>query len=122
MSVFCYFDVALKSYGHNVTIFTSRFEPSRAFTETTDGSLKIVPVPSAYKRHFMGKLHIVFALLRAVELSRHVAQVHKTSKKKQKFDAVFCDQVSAYVPGKSAVTPLHTELDWVLGLVGQSQA
>ena len=83
----------MKGYGHEVTIFTSRFEASRAFRETIDGTLKVVHVPSKTPRHTLGKLHIFWAILRAIGLAKYV------SKKEENFDVVFCDQISVYVPG-----------------------
>ena len=84
----------MKKHGHEVTIFTSRYESKRAFKETNNGTLDVVCVDSPFPRHLYGKLHIFFALLRACNLAEYVANL------KDSFDVAFCDQISAYVPSK----------------------
>lgn len=85
--------LALQNQGHDVTIFTSHYDPSHAFEETTNGTLKIqVYGNSIFPRNIAGKLSILCATLRQLHLTASLVQKHKD------FDVFIVDQLPATVP------------------------
>lgn len=89
----------LARLGHDVTMFTSHYNPERCFSETRDGSFPVVVHGDWLPRHIAHRLHIVFATARNVWLALAVAA------RKDKFDVIICDQVSASVPVLRALAP-----------------
>ena len=85
--------VALVQKGHDVTVYTSHFDPERCFSEAaTGGPLdgRVVVYGSWIPRQLCGRLHIVFAMLRNAWLAARASRVAH--------DAYVCDQVSLSVP------------------------
>ena len=85
--------VALVEKGHDVTVYTSHFDPKRCFSEAKAGGPldgRVVVYGSWIPRHVCGRLHIVFAMLRNAWVAAHAARAAH---------AVYvCDQVSLSVP------------------------
>eukprot|EP00466_Bigelowiella_natans_P007511 jgi/Bigna1/58578/fgenesh1_pm.115_\ len=78
---------ALKEKGHNVTIYTSYYNPERCIQASKELDVRVAGdwIP----RKFLGQFHIVFALLRAFWLSLFVAFWHSP-------DVWITDQIAAY--------------------------
>jgi len=58
--------VAAQARGHNVVVYTAHHDPSRAFAETTDGTLKVVVVGSFLPARVLGRGQVACAALRGV--------------------------------------------------------
>eukprot|EP01029_Cantina_marsupialis_P028203 TRINITY_DN775854_c0_g1_i1.p1 TRINITY_DN775854_c0_g1~~TRINITY_DN775854_c0_g1_i1.p1 ORF type:complete len:484 (-),score=110.10 TRINITY_DN775854_c0_g1_i1:113-1471(-) len=84
--------MGLKGKGHEVEMMTSHHDASHAFTETTDGSLKVTVRGDFLPRHIVGKFHIFFAILRNVFLAFCMGA------SRQRWDVIVCDQISASIP------------------------
>ncbi|GAB5369433.1 hypothetical protein AAMO2058_001404200 [Amorphochlora amoebiformis] len=78
---------ALKEKGHSVTVCTSHYDPKRCFEKTKE--MDIYVAGDWLPRSLFGKLHILFALLRAVWLSICVVW-------SQKADVYITDQIAVY--------------------------
>lgn len=83
--------VGLQGLGHTVTVYTSHHDPGHAFKETTDGTLRVVVAGDWLPRHVLGRLHILFATLRALWLAMYVLLFTRC-------DVFFVDQISIGVP------------------------
>lgn len=94
---------ALALRGHDVTVFTSHYEPGRSFEETRDGSFRVAVHGDWLPRHIGGKLHILFAILRSLWLALCVAAASFFYRASH--DVYIVDQVSAPVPILRALCP-----------------
>jgi len=83
--------LALQSCGHEVTIYTSHHDPSHCFTETKDGTLKVISKFDWLPRHILGKCFALCAVLRMMFLALYVC-LSLTA------DVFIVDQVSACIP------------------------
>lgn len=91
--------VALVERGHSVDMYTSHYEPDRAFEETKNGQFPVLVRGDFLPRHIAQKGHILFAMLRSIWLALRVAlQFHQ-------YDVFFCDQVSICVPILKLLAP-----------------
>lgn len=87
--------VGLKSRDHQVVIYTSRFDRSHAFTETTDGTLDVrVRGDGIIPRNFGGRLSILCAMLRQLHLVVNLIN----TKEGQIYDVFIVDQLSICIP------------------------
>ena len=95
--------VALKENGHDVEIFTSHYDPGRAFEET---QLFNVHVHGDFlPRHCCGGLHIFFAILRSLWLAMCATLFHGPSP-----DIFLCDQVSTYMLALRLFAPRSSKI------------
>mmetsp|Transcript_74665 Transcript_74665/g.117726 ORF Transcript_74665/g.117726 Transcript_74665/m.117726 type:complete len:100 (-) Transcript_74665:134-433(-) len=70
--------VALVERGHSVDMYTSHYEPDRAFEETKNGQFPVLVRGDFLPRHIAQKGHILFAMLRSIWLALRVAlQFHQ---------------------------------------------
>ncbi|KAA0154768.1 hypothetical protein FNF29_02297 [Cafeteria roenbergensis] len=84
--------MALKMESHEVDMFTSHFEPGRAFEEATSGRyFDVVVYGDGLPRQLWGGFHIFFAMLRNAWLAVCVSLLHRP------YDVIICDQVSISV-------------------------
>lgn len=83
--------LALQSCGHEVTIYTSHHDPTHCFTETKDGTLKIIAKFDWLPRHVFGKCAALCAVMRMMFLALWVC-LSLTA------DVFIVDQVSACIP------------------------
>jgi alpha-1,3/alpha-1,6-mannosyltransferase len=74
----------------SVTMVTNYHNPKRAFTETVDGSLRVVVRGSWIPRHLYNKGHVLFATLRMMWAALETAVLTDPD-----VDVYFVDQVSA---------------------------
>ena len=85
--------VALVELGHEVHMYTSHYEAARSFDETRAGGFPVEVHGDFLPRHILEKGHILFAMLRSVWLALKVG-----ARCRDRYDVIFCDQVSTYVP------------------------
>lgn len=78
--------------GHSVSMWTSHYEPERAFAETRTGAFDIQVHGDWIPRQLFGALHILFALARNTWLAVAAAFLAGP------VDVFICDQVSICVP------------------------
>lgn len=101
--------LSLKNKGHDVTIFTSRHDPSRCFQETIDGTLQVHVLGSFLPRSLHPKfpLTILFSILRSLLLAVLLItslllpgppSIINPISPLQGFDIFFVDQQSVAVP------------------------
>ena len=90
--------LALKSQGHEVEIFTAHHDPSHCFTETKDGTLKVTSAGDWLPRSCCGKGYALWAYLRMVYVAIFLLSSTLCGEKKQRFDVIVCDQISACIP------------------------
>lgn len=84
--------LALQNKGHEVIIYTSHHDPSHAFDETRDGTLKVkVLGDTIFPRNVFGKFAILCAISRQLHLA--VSMIHEPDA-----DVYIVDQLSAAVP------------------------
>ena len=93
----------LSSRGHEITIFTSHFDPSRCFSETLTDAFHVHVAGSFLPRAVFGRLHVLFAVLRMLWLSLAVAC--GLGGGNTAWDVLIVDQVSACVPLLRLFTP-----------------
>jgi len=84
------------SMHHEVTLFTSHHDPKHAFSETVDGTLKVISYGDFLPRSIFGFLHIFFAILRMYYCTLKMYLSHK--KDDTTFDVIIVDQVSHHIP------------------------
>lgn len=82
----------LARQGHDVTVYTSHYDPARSFAETRDGSFTVHVYGDWLPRHVLGGGHILFAILRSLWLALAVILLHGP------FHVIIVDQVSACLP------------------------
>jgi alpha-1,3/alpha-1,6-mannosyltransferase len=82
----------LQKKGHNVTIYTSHHDPSRAFKETIDGTIKVVVYGSWIPRQIFGRFTILLSTVRMIYIC--IMMLINS----QLADVVFTDQVSSINP------------------------
>ncbi|TIA90544.1 hypothetical protein E3P99_01533 [Wallemia hederae] len=103
--------LSLQTRGHTVDIFTSHHDPSHAFNETKDGTLRVHVLGACFPRSICGYLHIISAIIRQIHLavlltisillsslfSPNLAFTawHKPT---QRYDVILVDQLSAAIP------------------------
>ena len=87
---------SLAKLGHQVTIFTSHYEPARSFEETRDGSFAVKVHGDRLPRQMMGGFHILCAIMRSLWLGLCVA--YASFFRYQHYDVFIVDQVSACIP------------------------
>ncbi|KAJ3277068.1 Alpha-1,3-mannosyltransferase-like protein [Terramyces sp. JEL0728] len=88
--------VGLQNKGHTVSVFTSHHDPTHCFEETRDGTLKVVVHGDSIPRHYKGKGHIIFAILKSWWLALVI--LFSSRVLNQKYDLLIVDQLSASVP------------------------
>lgn len=92
--------VELRDRGHDVTIFTSHYDPSHCFEETK--SLKIVTLGNTIVPTSIGnKFFIVCSILRQLHLSFRLLKDYD----RDHFDIFIIDQLSACIPVLRQYTP-----------------
>lgn len=79
--------VALRDKGHRVTVYTSYYDEKRCFEKTK--GLDVIVAGDFLPRKFLGRFHIVFALLRAAWLALYVSLVSTA-------DIFITDQIALY--------------------------
>jgi alpha-1,3/alpha-1,6-mannosyltransferase len=84
--------VGLQSSGYEVSVFTSRHDSTRCFSETSDGTLDVRVYGDFLPRHLFGTCHLLCAWLRHLWLCFALIVVGG------KFDAAVVDQISLGVP------------------------
>ena len=82
----------LAHLGHDVTMYTSHYNPERSFAETRDGSFPVRVHGDWLPRHICGAFLIVFAILRNLYLALAVAL------SREPIDVFVVDQISACIP------------------------
>ena len=90
----------LQRLGHSVVVFTSHYEASRSFAETRSGAFPVRVFGDWLPRALLGRLHILFAMLRMLWLALCVALSGSA------YDVIIVDQVSACVPLLKCLCPL----------------
>ncbi|KAG5271901.1 hypothetical protein AALO_G00185380 [Alosa alosa] len=85
--------VALRSRGCQVQIWTAHYDPTHCFSETLDLDLRVVCVGDWLPRSVCGYFHALCAYLRMIYVALYLLLFIG-----EKFDVVFCDQVSACIP------------------------
>ena len=85
--------VALVELGPEGHMYTSHYEAARSFDETRAGGFPVEVHGDFLPRHILEKGHILFAMLRSVWLALKVG-----ARCRDRYDVIFCDQVSTYVP------------------------
>ena len=88
--------VALKKRGHEITIYTSYYDPNRAFPEIKQQDILVVTKGSFIPRHFGGKGLVVFAILKSWFLGLYL--LFRSSFWGLKPDIFLVDQISASIP------------------------
>ena len=87
--------LGLQQLGHFVTIYTSHFDPKRAFDEVRDGTIKVKVLGNTLvPRNISGKFSIVCAMLRQL----HLLYCLKNSEEGSAYDVFIVDQLSICVP------------------------
>ena len=87
------------SQGHDVDMFTSHYDPTRAFDEVKGGRYFGVTVYGDWMpREVLGMLHILFAMLRNAWLALCVGMFHGP------YDIIICDQVRQERPDAALVS------------------
>ncbi len=84
--------IVLQDSGHSVEFFTSHCDPGHAFEEVQRGLLKVTVCGDWLPTHLFGRFHVLFAMLRMLWVSLYLLLSG------ERFDVVFCDQVSVCVP------------------------
>eukprot|EP01125_Pyxidicula_operculata_P004643 TRINITY_DN1746_c0_g1_i1.p1 TRINITY_DN1746_c0_g1~~TRINITY_DN1746_c0_g1_i1.p1 ORF type:complete len:328 (+),score=48.26 TRINITY_DN1746_c0_g1_i1:28-1011(+) len=84
----------LQSKGHKVTIYTSFCDPKHSYPETQDGTLDVRVHGNFLPHHSKGKFQLIKALIRFL----YVSLVVLFENKKNNFDVIFVDQISATIP------------------------
>jgi alpha-1,3/alpha-1,6-mannosyltransferase len=84
--------VGLQRAGYDVSVFTSRHDATRCFSETRDGTLDVRVYGDFLPRHVFGTCHLLCAWLRHVWLCVALLVVGGA------FDAAVLDQISLGVP------------------------
>jgi alpha-1,3/alpha-1,6-mannosyltransferase len=84
---------SLQSRGHNVTLYTSYFDPDRCFEDARDGSINVYAHFQWIPRHLFGRFHIFFATLRMLLLAMFTMLLFLFGKRPSP-DVVIVDQVS----------------------------
>lgn len=90
--------LALKSKGHHVELFTAHHDPAHCFSETKDGTLKVTSTGDWLPRSCCGKGYAFWAYLRMIYVAVFILSYILFGDKKQKFDVIICDQISACIP------------------------
>lgn len=85
--------LGLQSLGHTVDVYTSHHDPGHCFEETRDGTLSVKHVVPPFPRAIAGMLHILFAHLRQLHLTRYLLRQDAP-----RYDVFFVDQLSTCVP------------------------
>ncbi|KAJ3314176.1 Alpha-1,3-mannosyltransferase-like protein [Boothiomyces sp. JEL0838] len=88
--------VGLQNKGHSVSVFTSHHDPSHCFEETRDGTLSVIVHGNTIPRHYNGKGHIIFAILKSWWLALVI--LFNSRVLNQKYDLLIVDQLSASIP------------------------
>ncbi|ODQ68489.1 putative asparagine-linked glycosylation protein [Nadsonia fulvescens var. elongata DSM 6958] len=87
--------VGLQARGHEVTIYTSHFDPNHCFDEARDGTLKVVTGGNTIiPPNLCGRFSILCAILRQIHLTFQII----ASGEGASFDAFVVDQLSACIP------------------------
>lgn len=84
--------LALKNKGHDVTIYTPRHDPNRAFPETVNGTLRVEVRGSFFPRSIFGRFVALCTCIRMFLACMHVALFCGFH------DVIVIDQISAVVP------------------------
>jgi alpha-1,3/alpha-1,6-mannosyltransferase len=84
--------IGLQKSGYDVSVFTSRHDATRCFSETSDGQLDVRVYGDWLPRHLFGTCHLLCAWLRHVWLCLALILVGGA------FDAAVLDQISLGVP------------------------
>lgn len=84
--------LALQKKGHDVTIYTPRHDPNRAFPETVDGTLRVEVRGSMFPRSICGRFIALCTCIRMILACFHVALFCGFH------DVIVIDQISAAVP------------------------
>lgn len=90
--------LGLQDLGHTVHIYTSYHDPTHAFSETTDGTLKVICPYTPFPRNIRGAGHILFAHLRQLNLTLDILLGIGGTASKEGYDVFFVDQLSTCVP------------------------
>ncbi|KAJ3237291.1 Alpha-1,3-mannosyltransferase-like protein [Chytriomyces hyalinus] len=83
----------LQKCGHKVTVYTSHHDPSHCFSETKDGTLKVLVRGDFLPRNIAGKALILCAILRSIYLALTLMIFDSN-----KYDVLFVDQLSISIP------------------------
>lgn len=87
--------LALQNKGHTVSFLTNHHDPEHCFEETKDGKLAVTAVGDWIPRDIFGKCYAVCAYVRMVYAAFYFTFFLS---KKERFDVVFCDQISLGIP------------------------
>eukprot|EP00899_Mesostigma_viride_P026353 jgi/Mesvir1/6902/Mv09062-RA.1 len=82
----------LAHLGHTVAVYTSHHSRDHCFEETVDGTFPVVVYGDWLPRHLFGRLHVLFAYVRALYLALMFMLFEGP------WDVLVVDQVSAAVP------------------------
>jgi len=82
--------LGLRGKGHDVTIYTARFDPARCFDEARDGTLRVVVAGDWLPKRVLGRCYALCASARMVAVALRVARDGP--------DVVIADQVATTVP------------------------
>ncbi|XP_053322077.1 alpha-1,3/1,6-mannosyltransferase ALG2 [Spea bombifrons] len=85
--------LALKSRGCHVQVWTTHYDPNHCFSETKDSGIPIRCCGDWLPRSLFGRCHALCAYVRMIFLALYIIFLSG-----ERFDVVFCDQVSACIP------------------------
>ena len=84
--------LSCKNLGHYVKIFTPSFDPKRAFSQTTDGTLDVEVQGNIFPRRIFGKCQAICEYIRVLIAALYLILFGGH------FDIVVCDQIPIAVP------------------------
>ncbi|ODM89685.1 Alpha-1,3/1,6-mannosyltransferase ALG2 [Orchesella cincta] len=90
--------VGLKRRGYEVTIYTGYHNPSHAFPETVDGTLKVVPVCQWLPRTLFGRCIALCSYVKMTFVALYISLLAVFSSSSRRPQVIVCDQVSACIP------------------------
>ncbi|KAM3929801.1 alpha-1,3/1,6-mannosyltransferase ALG2 isoform 1-T2 [Leptodactylus fuscus] len=85
--------LALKSRGCQVQVWTAHYDVNHCFSETKDSGIPIRCCGDWLPRSFFGRFMALCAYLRVIFVALYIIFLSG-----EKYDVVFCDQVSACIP------------------------
>ncbi|CAL8121514.1 unnamed protein product [Orchesella dallaii] len=90
--------VGLQKRGYEVTIYTGYHNPSHAFPETVDGTLKVVPVCQWIPRTFLGRFVALCSYIKMIMIALYISFLALLTSPSKRPQVIVCDQVSACIP------------------------
>ncbi|KAL8780802.1 MAG: hypothetical protein Q9213_006303 [Squamulea squamosa] len=96
--------LALKSRGHEITIFTSHCDPTHCFDEARDGTLDVrIRGNTIFPATLFGRFKILFSILRQLHLIISITISGELARLKP--NAFFIDQLAAEIPFLRSLWP-----------------